>query len=311
MEPELRVELLEEGIVFLAEAQGPGVEIDGAVVLELHQAAADPRLLLVLREGLPQLLAGDGVELSKNPIEAAVRDEQVPGRLGPDGGHPGDVVGAVSHERQQIPQLSGSYAEALHDLVGPEDPIPHRVPEDDGGGDELHQVLVGAHDDDAQAIRRRPAHRGGNQIVRLHAALLEDGEPVGAHDLLASGQLHLEIVWSGWSVGLVFRVDVLAERHPARVHGDADQPRSALAEESLQHVDDPVDGVGGLTAGAREGRDRVVRPEDVAAEIDEVQDVGGLRLEQGGRHGDPGYRSGLPQPIGALPSRPCGRPPCQ
>ncbi len=123
--------------------------------------------------------------------------------LGPDRGHAGDVVRGVSGQRQQILELSDAHAEALFDLGHAEHAIAHGVPHDRAFADELHQILVRGDDHHLQIVLGGALDRARDQVIGLHAVLLEDRDVEGAHDLLAARHLLLQIRRRRRTIGFV------------------------------------------------------------------------------------------------------------
>ena len=104
--------------------------------------------------------------------------EQIRGRLGPHPGDAGHVVARVAGQREEVAHLPGPHPELLAHLGRPEDASRIESHSHDAVVvvvHQLHQVLVGAHDDDAQPVGQRARGHGGDEVVGLEPVLLEDG----------------------------------------------------------------------------------------------------------------------------------------
>ncbi len=95
--------------------------------------------------------------------------------------------------------------------------------------DELHEVLVGADDDDAPALVHRAHCHRGDEIVGLETVPREARDVPRAHDLLDPRHLLGEVRRRGRARGLVPRVDRVPERRPSRVHRHGEEVRPPLA----------------------------------------------------------------------------------
>ena len=181
-------------------------------------------------------------------------------------------------------ELIDAHPEALLDLRDAEHPIAHGVPHDRPFADELHQILVRSDDHHLEIVFGGALDCARDQVVRLHAVLLEDRDVESAHDLLAARHLLLQIRGRWRAVGFISVVDLFAKGDAPRVHGDREQCRPTLAYQALQHADRAVHRVRRLTRRTRERCDCVIGAEHIATEIDDVQDVGCCRWKEL-RHG--------------------------
>ena len=246
--------------------------------VERHQPLRDTRVALVLAEALAQLGLGHPVEPGVNAVERAELRQQIGRRLRPHPRDAGDVVARVAGQREVVAHAARGHAELLAHLGGPVDAVAHRVPHHDAVVavvHELHQVLVGADDDDLPAVGERARRHGGDEVVGLEPLLLEAGDVPGADDLLDAGHLLREIRRRGRPGGLVPRVEGVAECPSFGVHGHREPVRLPLGDHLLQHVHGAEHRVRRLAARARERRQRVVRAKDVPRDVDEVEDVVG------------------------------------
>ena len=216
-------------------------------------------------------------------VEVAVFLDQLGSGLGADAGGTGDIVGAVADQGLYLDHLIGGDAEFLeHGLLG-EAALLHRVPHDDRGADQLHQVLVGGDDDRLAAGVAGAAGIGGDQVVGLPAGQFDAMDPEGGRGLADQRELGDQVLGRGRAVGLVEVVHLIAEGL-VRMVEDGDQMGRAVlalhvADELPQHVAIALDGADGQAVGlARQGRQGVVGAEDIGRGVDHPQPDGGTVL---------------------------------
>lgn len=216
-------------------------------------------------------------------VEVAVFLDQLGGGLGADAGGAGDIVGAVADQGLDLDHLVGGDAELFeHGLLG-EAALLHRVPHDDRGADQLHQVLVGGDDHRLAAGVADAAGIGGDQVVGLPAGQFDAVDAEGGGGLAHQRKLRDQILGRGRAVGLVEVVHLIAEGL-FRMVEDGDQMGRAVvalhvADQLPQHVAVALDGADGQAVGlARQGRQRVVGAEDIGRGIDHPQPDGGTVL---------------------------------
>ncbi len=265
---------------------------------------------------LAQLRLGHPIGVRQDALDGPELSEEIGRGFGADAGHAGDVVAGVARQGEEVAHLARRNPELLAYLARSVHPVSHRVPQDDAVVavvDELHQVLVGADDDHPPALGQRPRRHRGDEIVGLEAFSRETRDVPGAHDLLDARHLLRQIRRRRRARRLVPHVDGVAERRPAGVHRHDEEVRPALGHDLLQHVHRPEHGVGRLSSRAREGRKRVVRPEDVPRQVDEIEDVACARLRQTRRGcsqgGGPAWTP--PPPTGPSPAREARRGACR
>jgi len=269
-------------------------QIDGGVGLHRGQLPGEPCLVRVFGEGLADPLVADLRRVAQHPLDGAVVLDQLQRRLRAHAGHAGDVVGGIPHESQHLGHPVGADAEAFFDACRVVGLVLHRIDHDDPAGDELHEVLVARDDDDLHPFALELPGQGSDHVVGLDARDLQQGDPVGPHEILHHVDLGLQFVGHGLAVGLVGFEGLVAERGPPGVEDDGDVLGLALPQEPGEHVVEAVDGVGRKPAGVGQALDGEEGPVDVVAAVDEVE--GGVRL-----HGHGEIPSG---PVRRQPFRP-------
>ncbi len=257
--------------------------LDRRVRGERHELERKARVPFVLAQALPKLGSGYPVERRIDAVERFELRQEVGRRLGSDAWNAGHVVAGVARERQEIADLAGGDAEFFAHLLGTVDPVAHRVPEHDAlvfVAHELHQVLVGAHDDDAPSLSEGVSGHLRDEIVGLEVGLGEARDVERPDDLFDTRHL-LRQVRRGRRPGrLVTSVQSVAERPPGGIHRHREEVRAPLPHHLLEHVDRAQHRVGGFAARIGERRQRVVGAKDVPGQIDEVEDIAGPRLRQ-------------------------------
>ena len=114
--------------------------------------------------------------------------------LDADAGGAGHVVDRVAGERLHVDDPVGADAELLDHLVRPDRLVLQGVEHHDAGGDELHQVLVGADDGHPPAGRGGLGRVGRDDVVGLEAVLLDAGQVEGARRVADQPELRHEVV---------------------------------------------------------------------------------------------------------------------
>ncbi len=264
------LELLEEAPRRLAvgpvipEFLEPDVEIE--VGGDGHELLREPRSLTMLLEGLPLPLVPHLGSVLQERFEAPVLADELRRALLADAGNSGNVVDAVSHQRENVRHLSGRNPELVPDSFGIEPFVLHRVDDRDVVVHELQQVLVRGDDEHEVAFLDRPPREGSDEIVRLDPRSLENREPERCAELSSVRGLLFQAVGSGGPVRLVCRKLLVTEGAPAGVERHRGEIVRLVGQDLAQHVGETEHGVGGEPGAGRERRDGEERPiEEVVA----------------------------------------------
>ena len=227
-------------------------------------------------------------------VQAAEVRQQRGGGLGADAGNARDVVNGVAGEPQVVGNLVCVHAIAGLHAIGAPALVAGVVPLFVVGVQQLRQVLVGRDDQAGVAGATHLAQGGADQVIGLVAAIRQHGQAQGAADPLAVAELALELFGSGVAVGLVGRVEVVAEVGvQGLIEGDGDALRP-LPLEQLQHeTGEAVHGVDRPAFAVLEFRGhRVPGPEHIQAGIHQVDGTGhGVQSDRRSR-GSGRWRSG-------------------
>ena len=288
-------DLLREGREFqrLGEADeiGGAGRIDGEaadvmgdrhVVVQRHEPLRDAGLFGEFDQVLPALLLLDFGRAGQQRFEIAIFGDELGRRLDADAGDARHIVDRVARERLDVDDLVRRHAEFLQHLGLAHLAVLHRVIKGNAGADELHQVLVGGDDAAGGAGLHRLAGIGGDEVVRLVVLLLDAGDVEGAGGLADQAELRAEIGRRIRPLGLVLRVDVVAEG----LGGVIEDHREVggllagvgLLQELPQHVAEALDRADGKPVRlARQGRERVIGAENIPRAIDQIEMVSGLQ----------------------------------
>jgi hypothetical protein len=193
------------------------------------------------------------------------------GRFLPDAADAGDVVDRVPHEPEHIGHARGRDAEPALDLGHADAAVAKRVEEGRALVDELHHVLVAGDDDRLHARSGRLRRQRADDVVRLDAPLLDDGEPQGCHQSPDVGDLGTELLRHRATALLVPCVQRIPEGLPGGVEDHRHVVGGLLAEQLRDHLRKAQDGVRRQPARGAERREGVERAVDIAAPIDQVQ----------------------------------------
>jgi len=221
-------------------------------------------------QAIPVGFALEFAAVSQDLVQVAVLFHQVPGPLLADALHALDVVAGIPHEGEHVHHLSGSHAEAFLDpsLIDPDLAIPVVQYLDlPGIIHQLQQVLVRTHDHRGEPCSRCLAGQGAQDVIGLEARQLHDGNVQGQDQLPDQGDLRPEVLGHLGTVGLVFRVDDVAEGGLGAVEDAGQVGRLVLVHQGQEH---PGHGVGRTILDAHVG---VIGPKNQGEGIDQVEAV--------------------------------------
>ena len=210
-------------------------------------------LLHPLLEGSLQLV-GVGDEF----VHAAELGHEFLSGLLPHAGTAGDVVHLVPHKGQYINHLFGLFdAVALAHLPGAAQfeviAAVGGLVLQDGVGDQLAEVLVGGHHVGGESVGAGLGGHGADDVVGLEAGNLEDGDAVGADDILDDGDGEFDVLGGSLALTLVGLVGLVAEGGALRIEADRYVGGFLLAQEFLEGAHKAENG-GCVHAGACHAR---------------------------------------------------------
>ena len=212
------------------------------------------------------------IQVGVNRIERAEVRQQRDRRLGADTGNARNIVHGVTDQRLVIEHLRRCHAELLGDGRGVQPVVLCEIPDHVIVVQQLGQVLVGADNDPRQAETPRHMQQGADVIVGLVFLAGQVVQPDGIADLAGHAELVLELLWRRFAVGLVGRVNAIAERGgQAFIKRHGDVSRRLRPDQPGQHVGKPRQGIDrpARCIGHRVGQ-REPRTEDVNGCIDQV-----------------------------------------
>ncbi len=181
---------------------------------------------------------------SQQRIEIAIFIDELCRGLDADAARARHIIGRITGERLDVDHLFRRHTEIILNFGEADAPllplarsgIVHR----DAIADKLHQILVGGDDEHIGAARPGLIGIGGDEIVRLVAVLLDRQKAEGAHGGAHQRKLRDEIFRRLGAIGLVRRIEFLAEGILRLVEDDAEMrrlnARRALAHELKQLV---------------------------------------------------------------------------
>jgi hypothetical protein len=163
-------------LIGLLQGEAGDVELDRHVALDRDQLPAQPRVVGLAEERLAGALGAHLGRVRQDGLEVAVLEQQLLRPLLADPLHAGDVVGAVSHQREVVHHLRWRHAKSLVG-VGFIDPgllhgrgaatpgIEQRHP----GADQLVEVLVSRDDHRLHPAVGRGGGEGADHVIGLVA----------------------------------------------------------------------------------------------------------------------------------------------
>ena len=182
----------------------------------------------------------------------------------------GDVVRGIAQQRLYVDDVFRPDAEFLHHLVRADELVLHRIHHAHTGPDQLHQVLVGRDDGDVIALFDGEPRIGRDQIVGLEALHLQTGQRIGARRFPDQIELRDQFFGRGRPVGLVFRVNIAAERLARRIEYDGQEIGLGILHQLGQHVGEAVHRVDRRPVRPRHRRQGMKGAENIGRAVDQI-----------------------------------------
>ena len=200
-------------------------------------------------------------------------------------GTPGDVVGGVALEADEVGDLGGVDAVALADPLGGVDDhvgdAARRHHDADVVGGQLEGVAIGRDDADAVAVALGHGGQGADHVVGLHPLDADVAVAEGLDQRREEGALGLEQRRGGLAVGLVLGIE-LEPLGGALVPGHDHAGGAVVGQHPHQHVGHAQQRVGGLALGGLQLLGQGVEGavgEAVAVYQEDVAGLGGRVVE--------------------------------
>ncbi|MCW0415058.1 hypothetical protein NB689_000812 [Xanthomonas sacchari] len=207
--------------------------------------------------------------MGDHPVQRAVLGQPLGRGLGPALLHARHVVDGVTHQCQQVDDLVRPHPELLHHRrIRIHAAAAHGVDQLHAGAHQLGEILVAGGDGDVQAVAGALQGQRADHVVGLDPVLAQDGDAQRMHDLAHRLDLRAQLVGHRRAVGLVLRVQVVAEGLARRVDHEG-HVLGALLEGGAQHVDHAEQRAGGLAGGIGQRRKRVERAIQVTGPVDQ------------------------------------------
>ena len=260
--------------VVVAQPGALEVQDDGRQAVDRHQLAPEQHVVPVEPELVAQLVRSDLVEPREDALQRLEVDEQLGSRLVTHARDARDVVRRIALERLEVDHLPGVEAVAIVDARGVVDD--GRLDAQSGRhepgplGDQLQHVEVAGDDDRLQVAQLGLPRERADEVVRLVAGQLVDGDAKGRQGLADDGELLPQVVRRRSACGLVGLVAVGPEG-AADVEAAHDVVRLHVCEATQ---DDGPEAEGGvdelaLAGGQRRLEQGEIGPVDEAVGIEE------------------------------------------
>jgi hypothetical protein len=267
------LELLEEapGRLPIGAAIPEVVESDVEVEVghDGHELFRKPRSLAVLLEGLSLPLVPHLVCVLQKGLEASILDDELRSALLAYARDSGNVIDAVSHQRQNVRHLCRRNPELVSDSFGIQPLVLHRMDHGDVVAHELQEILVRGDDEHAAAFLNGPPREGSDEIVGFDPWRLENRKTQSGAEPPSVGGLLLQSVGSRRSVRLVGWKLLVTGGAPAGVERHRGEIVRLVGKDLAQHVGEPEHGVGGEPGAGRERGNREERPVKEVVAVEE------------------------------------------
>ena len=216
-----KAELLEQdqrpATVGAVQPRRPPIDRQRGVGVQLHELAAQQRLLLVLHEVLAPRLAGELLNVFVDALQAAVLLQQLPRIDRPDQRHAGHVVRRVADHSEKIDDLVRRDSPNLAERLAIEDLVFADVVELHPIGNQLPAILVAGHQQAVSVELLDDPGERGQEVVRLERRQPQTGNPQRLNDPMAGDDLRGKVVGHGGAIRLVLRVHRVAKRFARHV----------------------------------------------------------------------------------------------
>ncbi len=230
-------------------------------------------------QGLSKIFShhpADLPRMRKHAIERAVLAEPAYRGLRSDLFDARNIVDAVADQRQVIDDAFRRNAKARYHPVPIEAPsrsavAAHGVEQLHLIVDQLGQVLVGRDDHDPQAFAPRPFGQGADHVVGLHTRDLQNRPTQRLYRLVDRRDLGGQVVRHRGAIGLVFRVQVVAESLAFRIEHTGPVLGRTILGQNAQHADEAADRPGRFAPGGAQIGQRMKRAVQVPGTIDQQQ----------------------------------------
>jgi len=119
----------------------------------------------------------------------------------------------------------------------------------------------------------RLQRQGTDNVVRLYPFLYDQRQTHGLNNIVQGLDLIPQIIRHGWTVGLVFAVDLIAETAARGIKHHGNIFRLVFIHQPPQHIQHPNNGAGGLTPRVGQGRQGVVGTKQIGGAIHQDEGV--------------------------------------
>ena len=243
---------------------------DLAIALDRHQRARGRQPV----ERLAQVLAHDTLDLGRrchHGVERTVLLQQLDRGLGPDLFHPRDVVHAVADQRQVVDDARRRHAELGLHAGHIQRLAAHRVDKRGLVVDQLRHVLVAGRDHRAYAMAARVLGQRADHVIGLDALDHHHRPAECAHRVMDRRDLPRQVGRHLGAIGLVLRIERVAERLAGRVEHAGAVVRRHLLAQRAQHVDVAAQRAHRLALRGAQIGHRVKCTVEVARPVDQQQ----------------------------------------
>jgi len=251
--------LLEEGDealrVGLVAAEVLGVEVHRRVNVNGDEFPGQKSAFAPFQKSFARSLGLDLFGVLECGLEGAELLDERDGGLLAHSLNPGDVVGGVAHQAEDVADLLGRDAEALDDGLAVNDLVVAAadVEEFDVVADELHEVLVAGDDVALPAFGLGLPGDRAYQVVGLVARALDGRDAEALGHLVNQRQLLGHLVGHLLARGLVVGELLVAKRRLRAVEDHRDALRRLLLQQAQEARRVAVNGAGVLALGVVEG----------------------------------------------------------
>jgi len=244
-------------------------DVEGHVGLDGGEKFGEANLLGVLLDALLERTL-QLVGVGEQPFHAAKLRDELRCRLGAHARAAGDVVARVAHEGKVVDdgERRGQAVFGAHFRRSEHLPRPgsaRRPLQQDAFLDELGVVLVGRNHAHLDVVADEALGHRSDDVVGLVALQFENGDAIGANDVLDDGHGAGDVFGLRLTLRLVVGVGLVAERGAVHVESHGDKVGLLLAQQFVEGVHKAIDRRSVLMLRIDDGR----RNQTIISAIDE------------------------------------------
>ena len=161
----------------------------------------------------------------------------------------GNMIAGIAHQSHHIDHLIWSHAKFLLHFFNTKPFVFHGIEHANIRTYQLHHVLIPANDDNLKTFLRRFLCQRSDDVIRFKTRYPDAMNVIGLHQRFKVRELFCQIFRRCIPIGFVVLIHLVTERLFFTVKGYRQVIRLLILHYLLQHMDEPIQGVGGKPCG--------------------------------------------------------------